>query len=176
MTKKGLLRKESAQSIIQSTHPIALEKHELHSTWPIYHIPEEHTSTSDEVSAKVFRSQTCYSPGDTVSIRIVILSNRVSPVKLKNVSFSIRETITFKGLSQGGAAKRMSSMVASSSTLEAKEKAASQRTETIAQKSKSVGKKMYKGDNQMLDLQVQIPKTHGLMTIRTAKHIEVAYT
>ena len=35
---------------------------------------------------------------------------------------------------------------------------------------------MYKGDNQMLDLQVQIPKTHGLMTIRTAKHIEVAYT
>jgi len=128
---------------------------------------------SEDVSAKVFRSQTCYSPGDNVSIRVVILSARVSPVKLKAVSFSIRETITYKGTSNP-VGKRMSSIVASSNS--EKEKAASQKTETIAQKSKSVGKKMYKGDNQMLDLSVQIPKTHTLMTIRTAKHIEVNYT
>lgn len=40
--KKGLLRSAPTSSIVQSTHPITIEKHELHSTWPIYNVPDEH--------------------------------------------------------------------------------------------------------------------------------------
>ena len=40
--KKGLLRKESISNVIQSSHPITLEKHEFHSTWPVYSVPDDH--------------------------------------------------------------------------------------------------------------------------------------
>ncbi|SPO41003.1 uncharacterized protein PSFLO_06485 [Pseudozyma flocculosa] len=160
-SKKGLLRKETTSSIIQNTHPIWLEKHELHSSWPVYHYPDEHETALDGIRVKLHRSQTCYGPGDQVDVRILVSSDSVSPVKLKNVSFSIRETITFRG----GTRKAFGS-----------KSAASQKTETLASKTKPLGKKVYKGDIHTFDLSCTIPKSHTLMTIQTAKHIEVAYT
>lgn len=109
------------------------------------------------MKVKVFRDQTCFGPGDQISVRIVVLSNRVSPVKLKSVSVSLRETITFRG----SAGKTKSK--------------ASQRSDSIAQKNKSVGKKIYKGDSQIYDLVISVPKTHQLMSIATAKHLDVSY-
>ncbi|CEH16664.1 Immunoglobulin E-set [Ceraceosorus bombacis] len=165
--KKGLLRSSPTSSIVQSTHPIALEKHELHSTWPIYHISDEHSDENDGVKARVERTQTCYGPGDTVTIKVFVYSTKVAPVKLKSVAFSVRETITFRG--GGSKTNRLSSFGGGGA-------AASQRTETLAQKSKTYGKKMYKDEEQEFILTCQIPKSHSLMTIQTAKHIEVSYT
>ncbi|EPQ27867.1 uncharacterized protein PFL1_04611 [Pseudozyma flocculosa PF-1] len=135
--------------------------HELHSSWPVYHYPDEHETALDGIRVKLHRSQTCYGPGDQVDVRILVSSDSVSPVKLKNVSFSIRETITFRG----GTRKAFGS-----------KSAASQKTETLASKTKPLGKKVYKGDIHTFDLSCTIPKSHTLMTIQTAKHIEVAYT
>ncbi|PWN53071.1 hypothetical protein IE53DRAFT_219240 [Violaceomyces palustris] len=160
-SKKGLLKKETTSSIIQNTHPVWLEKHELHSMWPIYHMPDEHESIQDEIKVKVLRNQSCFGPGDQVDVRIIVMSEQVTPAKVKNVSFSVREMITLKG-----GAKR---------TFRSKD-AAVQKTETLAQKSKAFGKKVYKGDVHTFDLSAHIPRTHTLMTIQTAKHIEVAYS
>ncbi|KAJ9475727.1 Arrestin_C domain-containing protein [Pseudozyma hubeiensis] len=160
-SKKGLLKKETTSSIIQNTHPLWLDKHELHSTWPIYSAPDDHEALQDDIRVKVMRERSCYGPGDNVGVRIILISDRVAPIKVKSISFSIRETITFKG----GAKKTFSS-----------NKAASQKTETLSSKSKSFGKKVYKGDTHTFDLACQIPRTHSLMTIQTAKHIEVSYT
>ncbi|GAC94671.1 hypothetical protein PHSY_002244 [Pseudozyma hubeiensis SY62] len=160
-SKKGLLKKETTSSIIQNTHPLWLDKHELHSTWPIYSAPDDHEALQDDIRVKVMRERSCYGPGDNVGVRVILISDRVAPIKIKSISFSIRETITFKG----GAKKTFSS-----------NKAASQKTETLSTKSKSFGKKVYKGDTHTFDLACQIPRTHSLMTIQTAKHIEVSYT
>ncbi|EST08169.1 Arrestin C-terminal-like domain protein [Kalmanozyma brasiliensis GHG001] len=160
-SKKGLLKKETTSSIIQNTHPLWLDKHELHSTWPVYATTEDHEAIQDDIRVKVMRDRTCFGPGDNVDVRIILTSDRVSPIKVKSISFSIRETITFKG----GAKKAFSSS-----------KAASQKVETLSTKSKSLGKKVYKGDTHTFDLACQIPRNHTLMTIQTAKHIEVSYT
>lgn len=162
-TRRGLLRREDTSSIIQSTQPIAIEKHELHSTWPIYSVPDDHELTLNQIVVRVYRKQTCYAPGDKVDIRVILTSKNVNPVKIKSVAFSVRETVTFKG------SKRGSRMLGGST------KAANQKTETIAQKALSLGNKIYKGDVKTYDLSLTIPKTHSLMTIQTAKHIEVAY-
>ncbi|CBQ69579.1 conserved hypothetical protein [Sporisorium reilianum SRZ2] len=160
-SKKGLLKKETTSSIIQNTHPLWLDKHELHSTWPVYSTPEDHEAIQDDMRVKVMRARTCYGPGDNVDVRVIVTSDRVSPIKVKSISFSVRETITFKG----GAKKAFGS-----------NKAASQKTESLSSKSKSFGKKVYKGDTHTFDLTCQIPRTHTLMSIQTAKHIEVSYT
>ncbi|PWZ01979.1 hypothetical protein BCV70DRAFT_235625 [Testicularia cyperi] len=160
-SKKGLLRKETTSSIIQNTHPLWLEKHELHSAWPVYSTPDDYDMVQDDVRVKVMRNQSCFGPGDSVDVRVLVFSERVSPLKLKNVSCAVRETITFKGSSKKSFGSN---------------KAASQKTETLSTKSKSFGKKIYKGDRHTFDLACQIPRTHTLMSIQTAKHIEVSYT
>lgn len=160
-SKKGLLKKETTSSIIQNTHPLWLDKHELHSTWPVYATPDDHEVLQDDMRVKVLRDRSCFGPGDNITLRIILSSDRISPIKVKSISFSIRETITFKG----SAKKTFGS-----------NKAASQKTETLSSKSKSFGKKVYKGDVHTFDLVCQIPRTHTLMTIQTAKHIEVSYS
>ncbi|KAJ1018672.1 hypothetical protein NDA13_006361 [Ustilago tritici] len=160
-SKKGLLKKETTSSIIQNTHPLWLDKHELHSTWSVYSQPQDLEAIQDDIRVKVMRNRSCYGPGDSVDVRVIVSSERVSPIKVKSISFSIRETITFKG----SAKKTFGS-----------NKAASQKSETLSSKSKSFGKKVYKGDIHTFDLSCQIPRTHTLMTIQTAKHIEVSYT
>lgn len=163
LSRRGLIRREDTSSIIQSTQPITIEKHELHSTWPIYSVPDDHELGANEVFARVYRKQTCYGPGDKVEVRVILTSKNVSPVKIKSVALSIRETVTFKGNKRG------------SRLLGGPSKAANQKTESIAQKAQSLGTKLYRGDTKTYDMSVTIPKSHALMTIQTAKHIEVAY-
>lgn len=165
---KGLFRKDTTTSVIQSVHPILIEKHEMHSTWPIYNQPDLHSGEKGLLRAKLRRDRSCYAPGDKVNVKIIVYSNRVEPAKLKSVAFSIKETVTFHGV-------KSSRMSLTSSGANA-QKPASQHVETIAQRAKQVGKKMYKGDSLNFDLECTIPKSHGLMTISTAKHIEVSYT
>lgn len=165
-SKKGLLRKEETSTVIQSTQAIVIEKHELHSTWPIYAVPDDHELMANQVVARVYRKQTCYGPGDKVELRIILTSKNVSPVKIKAVAVSIRETVTFKGNS-----KRSSRVLSGGAT-----KTANQRTESIAQKAQNLGIKLYKGDTKTYDMSLTIPKNHSLMTIQTAKHIEISYT
>lgn len=119
---------------------------------------------ANQVIARVYRKQTCFGPGDKAEIRVILTSKNVSPVKIKSIAFSIRETVTFKGN------KRASRMMGGAT------KTANQRTESVAQKAQSLGIKLYKGDVKTYDIAVTIPKTHTLMTIQTAKHIEVSYT
>lgn len=167
--KKGLLKKEATSSIIQAVHPIVIEKHDLHSTWPAYNVAEEHRGENEGVRCRVERYQTCHAPGDKVKVKVVVQSTKIDPVKLKSVAFSVRETVTF----HGGKASRLS-LTSNSATN--RSKPASQRTETLTQKAKQLGKKLYKGDSLEYELECAIPKHHALMTISTAKHVEVSYT
>lgn len=96
--------------------------------------------------------------------RIILTSKNVAPVKIKTVALSIRETVTFRGSKRGS---RMLGGVT---------KTANQKTDMIAQKAQQVGSKIYKGDTKTFDIALVIPKSHSLMTIQTAKHIEISYT
>ena len=165
---KSLFRREETTSVIQSVHPILIEKHELHSTWPIYNQPDLHSGERGLLRAKLRRERNCYAPGDRVKVKIIVMSNRVEPAKIKSVAFSIKETVTFHGLK--------SSRMTLTSNAANSTKPASQHVETVTQKAKQVGKKLYKGDSMDFDLECTIPKSHSLMTISTGKHIEVSYT
>jgi hypothetical protein len=168
-TAKGMFRKEDTTSIVQSMHPINIEKHELHSTWPVYNQSDVHAGENGLLRAKVHRTGTCFAPGDRVKVKIIVYSNRVEPAKLKSVAFSIKETVTFHGLKSSGKVPLTSNTPGSGQR-------ASQTVETVSQKAKQVGKKLYKGDSLNYDLECVIPKTHSLLSISTAKHIEVSYT
>lgn len=150
-------------------HPITIEKHELHSAWPIYNQSDVHAGENGLIRAKIHRSASCFAPGDRVKVKIIVFSNRVEPAKLKSVAFSIKQTVTFHGV-------KNSRLNLTSNSAANENKPASQHVETITSKAKQVGKKLYKGDSFNYDLECVIPKTHSLMTISTAKHIEVSYT
>ncbi|UZJ53489.1 hypothetical protein CBS101457_002809 [Exobasidium rhododendri] len=166
---KSMFRREETVSVIQSVHPIIIEKHELHSTWPIYNQPDLHSGEKGLLRAKLRRERNCYSPGDKVKVKIIVMSNRVEPAKIKSVAFSIKETVTFHGV-------KSSNRMALTSNAANETKPAMQHVEIVTQKAKQVGKKLYKGDSMNFDLECTIPKSHALMTISTGKHIEVSYT
>lgn len=166
-TKKGLIRKEDTSSVIQAVQPITLDKHELHSTWPVYNQPDTHAGERDGLRAKLRRERYCFAPGDKMRIKVIVSSNRVEPAKLKSVAVTIKETVTFHGVKPNR--KSLTSNSSSS-------KPSMQRVEVVTQKAKSIGKKLYKGDSKDFDLECVIPKQQSLMSISTAKHIEVSYT
>lgn len=166
-TKKGFMRKEDTSSVMQSVQPITLDKHEMHSTWPAYNIPDTHTGERDSMRAKLRRERYCYAPGDKIRVKVIVQSNRVEPAKLKSVAVTIKETVTFHGVKPSKKAMTSNSNSAQPSM---------QRVEVVTQKAKQIGKKIYKGDSKDYDIELVIPKNHALMTISTGKHIEVSYT
>jgi len=166
-TKKGFMRKEDTSSVMQSVQPITLDKHEMHSTWPAYNIPDTHTGERDSMRAKLRRERYCYAPGDKIRVKVIVQSNRVEPAKLKSVAVTIKETVTFHGVKPS-----KKSMTSNSNSAQP----SMQRVEVVTQKAKQIGKKIYKGDSKDYDIELVIPKNHALMTISTAKHIEVSYT
>jgi hypothetical protein len=137
-TPKSLFKRDETVSVIQSVHPIVIEKHELHSAWPIYNQPDLHSGEKGLLRAKLRRERNCYAPGDKVKVKIIVASNRVEPAKIKSVAVSIKETVTFHGV------KSSNRMTLTSNATNETSKPAMQHVEVVTQKAKQVGKKLYK--------------------------------
>lgn len=155
--KKGLLRKKKYETTVQDIQDLVLEKHELHSTWPIYNQPEEFETKEGPFSAKLFRNKCAYGVTDQMDVRLVVSSQAAKTVKLKSITIGVRQTVTFfpeKG--------------ASSQPIH-------QKSEMLATKTKRLGKKIMQGEFFLQDLSLVIPKNHAIMSIHTAKHIEISH-
>ncbi|PKI82621.1 hypothetical protein MVES_003350 [Malassezia vespertilionis] len=161
--KRGFFRRTLVKKVLQDVRAIHLEKHELHSTWPLYNVPEDDEAFAGPFRARLYWNKRAYAALDPVEVRIIVYSDAPETVKLKNIIMSVRQTVTYlpdgKGTATTGDTARPSQ----------------QRTEVLVSKNRGIRKKIRKGEFLMYDLAITIPKNHTLMSVLTAKHIEVSH-
>ncbi|KAI0780545.1 hypothetical protein BD413DRAFT_607828 [Trametes elegans] len=156
--KKGFLRRDKP-TITATASTITIDKHELHSTWPIYSQPETRSHSQDGVTLVVDRSHTCYGPGDRVVIMATVKSDTVHTVMLRGFEFMLRETTVFRAgpHTQG---KKGSPQV---------------KVASVGEQKVPVNATLYGGTQHKAELSVTIPSNHTSATINAARHIDITY-
>ncbi|KAI0261407.1 hypothetical protein BC834DRAFT_479510 [Gloeopeniophorella convolvens] len=156
--KTGFFRRN--KSIILSTStPIIIDKHELHSTWPVYQQPESRHLTQDAVMLTVDRSQNCYGPGDRVSVQATIRSDSIHTVILRGFEFTLKETTIFRA-GPHATGKKGAPQV---------------KINIIGEQKVPVNMTLHGGQSHRSELFVTVPQTHTTTTLTSARHIDITY-
>ncbi|KAJ6513901.1 hypothetical protein C8R47DRAFT_1092327 [Mycena vitilis] len=157
--KKGFLRKR--KSVVVSTQAdILIDKHELHSTWPVYCQPETRNIAQEGVTLIVERSATCYGPGDRVSLFATVKSDALHTVILRGFELTLKESTIFRaGPYTSG-----------------KKSAPQVRVLTISENKFPVNATLYGGTQHRTELTCMISPDHTTTTLNAARHIDITYT
>ncbi|WWD19518.1 hypothetical protein CI109_103979 [Kwoniella shandongensis] len=93
--KGGLFKKESS-AIIKVSEQLRITKHELHSAWPIYNVPDSRTiqAANGSINLTVLRPNRAFAAGDRIQFTAAIKSARPQPFKLKGFECTLYEVIT----------------------------------------------------------------------------------
>jgi len=141
---------------------IIIDKHELHSTWPIYSQPELRSVNQDGVHLTVERQRTCFGPGDRVSVMAILKSDSVHPVVLRGFEFTLQETTIFRaGPQPGSTGKRSGPLV---------------KVGPIGEQKVPLSVTLFAGMQHKAEVGCLIPNTHTTTTLNTARHIDITYT
>lgn len=155
---RGFLRK--AKSVVVSTiSPITIDKHELHSTWPVYCQPETRHVMQDGVNLSVQRNNTCYGPGDRISVTVVVKSDSVHSIILRGLELSLKETTVFRAAI--GPGRRIPPQ---------------ERQLNISDSKVPVNLTLYGGSSHSAELSCLLSPTHTTTTLNAARHIDITYT
>ncbi|KAF9242069.1 hypothetical protein BU15DRAFT_73000 [Melanogaster broomeanus] len=157
--KKGFFRRRQTSVISQATN-IIIDKHELHSTWPVYSQPESRSVSQDGLQLTVERGRTCYGPGDRVSIMAILKSESIQPAQVRGFELTLKETIIFRAGPQATAAKRSGPQV---------------KTATIGEQKVPLNVALYRDGQHKAELGCLIPNTHTTTTLVAARHIDITY-
>ncbi|KAJ7489938.1 hypothetical protein B0H11DRAFT_1047384 [Mycena galericulata] len=157
--KKGFLRKR--KSVVVSTQAdILIDKHELHSTWPVYCQPETRNIAQEGVTLIVERNATCYGPGDRVSLFAIVKSDALHTVILRGFELTLKESTIFRaGPYTSG-----------------KKSAPQVRVLTISENKFPVNATLYGGTQHRTELTCMISPDHTTTTLNAARHIDITYT
>ncbi|KAG2063406.1 hypothetical protein BDR04DRAFT_1111421 [Suillus decipiens] len=159
--KKGFFRRRKTVVTSQAT-TIIIDKHELHSTWPVYAQAESRNVNHDGVNLTVERQRTCFGPGDRVSVMAILKSDSVHPVVLRGFEFSLKETTIFRASTQAGqTGKRNSPQV---------------KTALIGEQKVPLNVTLFGGMQHKAEVGCLIPNTHTTTTLNAARHIDITYT
>ncbi len=139
--------------------PVIIDKHELHSTWPVYCQPEKRQLTQDGVTLMVERSHTCYGPGDRVSVVATLKSDNLHTVILRGFELTLKESIIFRANTYG-TTRKQAPMV---------------KVGSIGEDRVAINATLYGGTMHQAELVCQLPTTHTTTTINAARHIDVTY-
>ncbi|KAF8577259.1 hypothetical protein K439DRAFT_1639867 [Ramaria rubella] len=153
--KKGLFRREASTPICHRV-PVVIDKHELHSTWPIYAQPEARHVASNGLILAVDRTNTCFAPGDRLSVIATLKSESLSPVVLRGLEFSLKETIVFQ--SHG------------------KKNGPNVQTMIISEQKTPVSMTIYGGTQHKAELSCIVPGNHTTSSVNTGRHIDIGYS
>ncbi|KAJ7576504.1 hypothetical protein C8J56DRAFT_1117467 [Mycena floridula] len=94
--ERSFFRKRNSY-IMSTMAPVIIKKHELHSTWPLYSQPEWRAVTEEGVTLTVERKQTCYGPGDSITVNATLKSTKsLHMVILTGFEMSLRESTIFR--------------------------------------------------------------------------------
>jgi hypothetical protein len=154
----GLLRQRKDVTV-STVAEVTIDKHELHSTWPVYCQPETRVHAQEGVTLVVVRNQSCYGPGDRVSVMATIKSDTLLNVILRGFEFLLKETTIFR--------------VASAS---AKKDPPIAKSVVIGEQRVPVNVTLYGGTQHKAELACIIPSTHSTPSLGSARHIDITYT
>lgn len=140
--------------------PVIIDKHELHSTWPVYAQPESRHVTADALTLTVDRTHTCYGPGDRVAVMATLKSDNLSTVVLRSFEFTLKETIVFR----------------SGPHVPGKKAAPIVKVSVIGEQKVPVNATLFGGTRHKAELACIIAPTHTSTTINAARHIDIAYS
>ncbi|KAH7909217.1 hypothetical protein BJ138DRAFT_1115170 [Hygrophoropsis aurantiaca] len=157
--KKGFFRRRKTNVISQAT-TIIIDKHELHSTWPVYSQPESRHVTQDGLNLTVERARTCFGPGDRVSATAILKSNSTQPVTLRDFEFTLKETTIFRAGPQAAAGKRNGPQV---------------KVTIIGEQKVPLNVVLYGGSQHKAEVGCLIPNTHTTTSLNAARHIDITY-
>ncbi|KAI9445885.1 hypothetical protein H4582DRAFT_514287 [Lactarius indigo] len=156
--KAGFFRRNKS-IILSSSTPITIDKHELHSTWPVFQQHESRHLTQDAVMLTVDRSQNCYGPGDRVSVHATIRSDSMHTTILRGFEFTLKETTIFRA-GPHVTGKNGSPQV---------------KINIVGEQKVPVNVTMHGGQVHRSELAVMVPQTHTTTTLTSARHIDITY-
>ncbi|KAJ2919891.1 hypothetical protein MD484_g614, partial [Candolleomyces efflorescens] len=157
--KRGFLRKAKS-TVTTSKAIITIDKHELHSTWPIYNQPEIRHTSQDGINLMVERNHTCFGPGDRVAVTATVKSDSMHTVILRGFEIALKETTVLRA-GPYGAGRRTQPQV---------------RMVTIAESKVMLNATMYGGQQKQAELSCTLNPRHTTPTLNAARHIDVTYT
>lgn len=157
---RGLFRRDS-KTIVTRIVSIVIDKHELHSTWPVYGKHEtRRVSRPDGLILIVDRGNSCFAPGDPMAIIATVRSENLRPVVVKSLELTLEEEITFQGGPQGLGKKNAASM---------------NRVNIIGEHKYPLSYTLYGGTQQRVELAVNIPQNHTTTSVEAGRHIKINY-
>ncbi|KAH8979956.1 hypothetical protein EDB92DRAFT_309789 [Lactarius akahatsu] len=156
--KAGFFRRNKS-IILSSSTPITIDKHELHSTWPVFQQHESRHLTQDAVMLTVDRSQNCYGPGDRVAVQATIRSDGLHTTILRGFEFTLKETTIFR------AGPHVTSKSSSPQV----------KINIVGEQKVPVNVTMHGGQVHRSELAVMVPQTHTTTTLTSARHIDITY-
>ncbi|GAA5949392.1 hypothetical protein JCM3765_003394 [Sporobolomyces pararoseus] len=126
-------------------------------------------SEGGQVTLKVIRKCSAFGPGDPVPIFVELKWSGDTPIRLTRLDFVLREQITYRYPSPNNSAYLVRSPPRNNSifTVNANVSAASDTPTAFAV--------LYRDEPISFELAGNVPTTHTRVTVRTAKHIDVAY-
>ncbi|KAF9443208.1 hypothetical protein P691DRAFT_843738 [Macrolepiota fuliginosa MF-IS2] len=155
MKGKGVLSREK-NATVRKMVPVIIDKHELHSPWPIYCQPEKQEVTGADGNLTIERRQTCHGPGDHISVAATFkLNSTYRVVVLQGLELTLKELINFRTTYD----KPPLTLLAD-----------------VAETKLPVNTTVYAGRmTYQTELACQVPRTHSTPTISTAHHVYVTY-
>ncbi|PPR02959.1 hypothetical protein CVT24_012154 [Panaeolus cyanescens] len=146
----------SRPMVIKSTSPITIDKHELHSVWPVYLQPESRSTTIKGFMLRVERTQKCYGPGDRITVTATVNSdNDESTAVLQEFEISLIEVTTFR-------AGRLQPTKTNENVISSGEVA--------------LNATLCRGVSYSAELSCTLPSTHATTSLYSARHIDVTHT
>ena len=146
--------------LLATSHSIIIDKHELHSTWPVYSQPESRHVVEDLLMLTVDRSHTCYGPGDRVKVLATFKNDGIPAMALRTLEFLLKETIIFRP----------------GATTPGKKRAPQCHVTPIGEQKEPINVTIYQGQQYAMELGCFIPQTHTNTTVVAARHIDIGYS
>lgn len=156
---RGFFRKRK-DAIASTTASVIIDKHDLHSTWPVYCQPEKRNVFEDSgTKLSVERSQSCYGPGDRMSVTATVRTDSPYVIMLRGFEILLKETITFRGQMY----------------VAGKKGEALTKTNIISENRFQVNTPMQGGMQTTQDLFCMLSPSHTNTTLSAARHIDITY-
>jgi len=166
--KGGLFKKEAAP-IMKISEALRITKHELHSAWPIYNVPDSKTGAgpSGEVGLVVQRPGFAFGPTDRILLTATVRSSRPKPFKLKGFDCHLHEIIIAHP-----------NPASPTSTKSRKGKSPSQpviKSKIVASTRCAVDEMVTRGGERSARIDMAIPAERLLVTVQNARNLQVEY-
>ncbi|KAG5726718.1 hypothetical protein E4T56_gene8985 [Termitomyces sp. T112] len=156
--KRSFFRKRKPD-VVSTQTTVMIDKHELHSTWPIYCQPETRQTIQNGATLIVDRNQLCYGPGDRISLMALLKSDTLSDTILRGFELTLKEYSRFQPGQQAG------------------RKAAppQDRVVTICDSKLAINGTLFPGHEHRAELNCLISQNHTTTSLSSARHIDVTY-